>query len=97
MSKDQNVVQEVRDILKSYYKVSRKTFVDCVYRQSVMYNLLQCDESPLRLLPPIFVNQLSVEALEEVAGEEPSMERARAQLNKKVAGLAKAAKILARL
>jgi hypothetical protein len=62
-----------------------------------MYNLLQCDESPLRLLPPIFVNQLSVEALEEIAGEEPSMERARAQLNKKVAGLAKAAKLLARL
>jgi hypothetical protein len=49
MSNEQHVVQDIHDILESYYKVCRKTFVDSVCRQSVIHYLLECDESPLAL------------------------------------------------
>jgi hypothetical protein len=50
MSNEQHVVQDINDILKSYYKVCRKTFVDSVCRQSVMHYLLECEKYPLALL-----------------------------------------------
>ncbi|KXS94723.1 hypothetical protein AC579_9202 [Pseudocercospora musae] len=97
MSNEQHVVQEIHDILQSYYKVCRKTFVDCVCRQSVIHYLLECDESPLALFSPVFVSQLSADVLEEIAGEAPALKRSRAQLTKEIASLAKAMKILAKV
>ncbi|KAI2478279.1 Interferon-induced GTP-binding protein mx2 [Pyrenophora tritici-repentis] len=97
MSNEQHVVQDIHDILKSYYKVCRKTFVDSICRQSVIHFLLECDECPLALFSPIFVSQLSADALEEIAGEAPGLKRSRAQLTKEVASLAKAVRILTRI
>ncbi|KAF1360966.1 hypothetical protein EJ07DRAFT_86243, partial [Lizonia empirigonia] len=94
MSNEQHVVQDIHDILKSYYKVCRKTFVDSVCRQSVIHYLLESDESPLALFSSVFVSQLSADALEEIAGEAPVLKRCRAQLTKEVASLAKAVSIL---
>ncbi|KAF1964076.1 hypothetical protein BU23DRAFT_575979 [Bimuria novae-zelandiae CBS 107.79] len=96
ISNEQHVIQDIHDILKSYYKVCRKTFVDSVCRQSVIHYLLECDESPLALFSPMFVSQLSADALEEIAGEAPVLKRSRAQLTKEVASLAKAVRILRR-
>lgn len=42
MSNEEHIVQDIHDILKSYYKVSRKTSVDSVCRQAVIYFLLEC-------------------------------------------------------
>jgi hypothetical protein len=97
MSNEEHIVQDIHNILKSYYKVRRKTFVDSVCRQSVIYYLLECDEGPLALFSPIVVNQLSAAALEEIAGEAPGLKRSRAQLTKEVASLTKAGRILARI
>ncbi|KAI0570344.1 Interferon-induced GTP-binding protein mx2 [Pyrenophora tritici-repentis] len=97
MSNEQHVVQDIHDILKSYYKVCRKTFVDSICRQSVIHFLLECDECPLALFSPMFVSQLSADALEEIAGEAPGLKRSRAQLTKEVASLAKAVRILTRI
>ncbi|KAF2023591.1 dynamin GTPase [Setomelanomma holmii] len=97
MSNEQHVVQDIHDILKSYYKVCRKTFVGSVCRQSVIHYLLECDECPLALFSPMFVSQLSADALEELAGEAPGLKRLRAQLTKEVASLAKAVRILAKI
>jgi hypothetical protein len=97
MSNEQHVVQDIHDILKSYYKVCRKTFVDSVCRQSVIHYLSECDEGPLALFSPMFVSQLSADALEEIAGEAPGLKRSRAQLTKEVASLAEAVKILAKI
>ncbi|KAM3425678.1 hypothetical protein BST61_g7618 [Cercospora zeina] len=97
MSNEQHAVQEIHDILKSYYKVCRKTFVDSVCRQAVVYYLLECNESPLALFSPLFVSQLSSEALEDIAGEAPALKRSRAQLTKEVASLTQAVRILARI
>lgn len=95
MSNDEYVVQEIHNILKSYYKVSRKTFVDNMCRQGVVHFLLQCEESPLALFSPIFVSRLSTTELEELAGEEPGLKRSRIQLNKDRKSLVEAMKILA--
>lgn len=97
MSNEQHVVKDIYDILKSYYKVSRKTFVDGVCKQSVIHYLLECDEGPLALFSPMFVSQLSAEALEEIAGEAPVLRRSRAQLTKEVASLAEAVKIVTKI
>jgi hypothetical protein len=97
MSNEAHVVQDIHDILKSYYKVCRKSFVDSVCRQSVIHNLLECEDSPLALFSPMYISQLSVEALEEIAGEAPGLKRSRTQLVKEVASLAKAVKILAKI
>lgn len=97
MSNEQHIVQDIHDILKSYYKVCRKTFVDSICRQAVVYYLLECDESPLALFSPIFVSQLPPEVLEGIAGEAPALKRTRAQLAKEVASLTQAVKILARI
>jgi hypothetical protein len=63
----------------------------------VIYYLMECDECPLALFSPMFVSQLSADALEEIAGEAPVMKRTRAQLTKEVASLAEAVKILTRI
>jgi hypothetical protein len=97
MSNEQHVVQDIHDILKSYYKVCLKTFVDSICRQSVIHYLLECNEGPLALFSPIFVSQLSAEALQEIAGEAPVLKRTRAQLTKETVSLAKAVKILKRI
>jgi hypothetical protein len=78
MSNEQHAVQDIHDILKSYHKVCRKTFVDNVCRQSVICYLLECDSCPLALFSPMFVSQLSASALKEIAGEAPGLKQARA-------------------
>ncbi|KAK3075634.1 hypothetical protein LTR53_000876 [Teratosphaeriaceae sp. CCFEE 6253] len=96
MSNEDHIVQDIHDILQSYYKVSRKTFVDSVCKQATVHCLLSCEESPLALFSPVFVSQLSSSALEEIAGEAPSVKRARVQLSKEKVSLVAAMKILAR-
>nr|OQO32491.1 hypothetical protein B0A51_00900 [Rachicladosporium sp. CCFEE 5018] len=96
MSNEDYVVQDIMDILQSYYKISRKTFVDSVCKQAVLHHLLQCEESPLALFSPIFVSQLSMTELEELAGEAPGLKRSRSQLTKEMTSLIAAMKILAR-
>lgn len=95
MSNEKHVVQDIHDILQSYYKVCRKTFVDNVCRQAVIFHLLECDESPLALFSPVFVSQLPDGVLNEIAGEESGLRKMRAQLTKEIASLTKAA-IIAR-
>lgn len=73
MSNDDHVILEIHDILKSYYKVTRKTFVDNVCKQAVIHHLLSAEEGPLALVSPNFVNQLSPTQLEEIAGEAPAV------------------------
>lgn len=96
MSNEDHTVLEIHDILESYYKVSRKTFVDNVCKQAMLYHLLHADKGPLALFSPNFVTQLSDMQLEEIAGEAPALKRQRTQLSKEVVSLVEAMKILSR-
>jgi hypothetical protein len=97
MSNEQHVIQDIHDILESYYKVSRKTFVDSVCKQAAIHHLLRSEEGPLALFSPTFVSQLSPSALEEIAGEAPVLKRTRTQLTKEITSLTQAMKILVKV
>jgi hypothetical protein len=96
MSNDEHVIHDIHDILKSYYKVSRKTFVDSICKQATSHYLLHCETSPLALFSPVWVSQLSATALEEIAGEAPAVRKSRANTMKEVGSLKEAMKILTR-
>ncbi|PYH80583.1 dynamin [Aspergillus uvarum CBS 121591] len=68
----QHTVEDIHDILKSYYKVARKRFIDNVCMQAADFYLVTGPEAPLNLFSPSWVYTLSPEQLENIAGEEAS-------------------------
>jgi hypothetical protein len=95
MSNAQHTVFEVHDILKAYYKVARKRFVDNVCMQAADYLLVTGPNNPLKILSPQFVSALSEEQLEEIAGEDIGLRRKRTALVKEVKDMEVGKKILA--
>ncbi|KLJ11831.1 hypothetical protein EMPG_13014 [Blastomyces silverae] len=59
MSNLEHTVHDLHDILKSYYKVARKRFVDSVCMQAVDYHLITGPQTPLKQFSPAFVQSLS--------------------------------------
>jgi hypothetical protein len=94
MSNAQHTVFEVHDILKAYYKVARKRFVDNVTMQASSFVLVNGPNNPLKILSPQFVSSLSDEQLEEIAGEDIGLRRRRIALAKEVKDLEVGKKIL---
>ncbi|KAF3407828.1 Interferon-induced GTP-binding protein Mx2 [Talaromyces pinophilus] len=94
MSNEAHTVQDIHDILQSYYKVARERFMDNVCMQAADYHLVTGLETPMGLFSPLFVGSLSKEQLEDIAGEEGALKRKRHQLSKKIRDLQEAKKIL---
>jgi hypothetical protein len=94
MSNLDHTVQDIHDILESYYKVARKRFVDNVCMQAVDYHLVTGPEAPMKLISPTWVNDLSNDALEEIAGEDVGSKRRRKQLQKEIEDLETGRRIL---
>ena len=86
--------RDLHDILKSYYKVARKRFVDVVMMQAVDYHLIHGPEGPLRLFSPEFVIALTADQLERIAGEDVSTKRKREELQREIENLTNGKKIL---
>jgi hypothetical protein len=95
MSNAQHTVFEVHDILKAYYKVARKRFVDNICMQASAFMLVNGPNNPLKILSPQFVSSLSDEQLEEIAGEDIGLRRRRIALVKEVKDMEVGKKILA--
>ncbi|THX71492.1 dynamin GTPase [Aureobasidium pullulans] len=95
MSNAEHVVYEVHDILKAYYKVARKRFVDNVCMQAADYLLVTGPNNPLKLFSPQFVSSLTDDQLEEIAGEDAGLRRRRIALAKEVKDMEVGKKILA--
>ncbi|KAK2742471.1 hypothetical protein FQN57_005362 [Myotisia sp. PD_48] len=89
-----HMVLEVHDILRSYYAVACKRFVDCVRMQAVDYLLINGPNTPAGLFSPEFVAGLDAEQLEQVVGESPGVKRRRQQLEKEIKQLEDGKKIL---
>ena len=94
LSNVDHVIQEIHDILKSYYELARKRFVDCVRMQVADHFLVTGLATPLTLFSPTFVAKMTPEQLEEVAGEDVAVKRRRAQLEKEIKQLEEGRKIL---
>ena len=90
----EHTVQEIHDILKSYYKVARKRFVDNICTQASDYHLVTGPSSPLRVFTPEFVAGLSTEQLEWVAGEDSGTRRRRETLQHEIKCMREARKVL---
>jgi len=89
----EHVKEEIHDILRSYYKVARKRFVDNVY-QAVDHFLLTGPSSPLAVFNQEWVISLETDQLEAIAGESPITKQRRAVLLKKIQDLEDASRIL---
>ena len=94
MSNVEYVVREIHDILKAYYKVARKRFVDNVCMQASDYHLVTGPTTLLKLFFPSFVSRLSMEQVAEIAGEDRALKRKREALNKEIKDLEAGKKIL---
>ena len=94
LSNLEHTVCDLHDILKSYYKVAHKRFVDNVCMQAADFHLVTGPDTPVRVFSPKFVSKLSPEQLETIAGEDISRKRKRAELEREIKSLEKARKFL---
>jgi Dynamin central region/Dynamin family len=94
MNNADHTIQDIHDILKSYYKVARKRFVDTVCMQGSDFHLLTGEVSPLRIFGTSFVSGLSAAQLDIIAGEEASIKQLRKSLTNEIAALEEGKKLL---
>ncbi|KAF7590639.1 hypothetical protein BBP40_002587 [Aspergillus hancockii] len=94
MSNSEYTIQDIHDILQSYYNVARNRFVDNICIQAADYYLVNGPETPMKLFSPSFVNKLSKDKLAEIAGEDASVRRRRQNLKKEIRELEDGRKIL---
>lgn len=90
----QQVREDLHDILKSYYKVSLKRFVDVICQQVIDHFLLNGKDSPLNIFSQALVLQLNPTQLEMIAGEEAATKQQRANLAREIENLGAAMKVL---
>ncbi|KAF2176917.1 hypothetical protein K469DRAFT_605430, partial [Zopfia rhizophila CBS 207.26] len=90
----QQVREDILDILTSYYKVSRKCFVDVICKQVISYFLLERDESPLKIFRPELVMGLDDEQLKTITGENKKTKRQQSMLESEIKNLKAAMKVL---
>jgi len=94
MSNTEHTLRDIHDILKAYYKVARKRFVDNVCMQAADFHLVTGPHTPLKLFSSEFVGRLSGDDLEAIAGEDPAMKRKRRNLEREIVNLEAGRKIL---
>ncbi|KAK2758928.1 interferon-induced GTP-binding protein Mx1 [Colletotrichum kahawae] len=90
----QQVCEDILDTLMSYYKVSRKRFVDVVCQQVVFHLMLEGDGSPLKVFNPELIMNLNTEQLEQIAGEDAESKHQRHVLKRGIESLEAALKVL---
>ena len=82
-----HTVDDLHDILHSYYKVARKRFVDIVCMQVADYFLVTGNDAPIKVFSPKFVSELTDEQLAAIAGEDLVSKRKREDLKRKIENL----------
>ncbi|KAI1470781.1 P-loop containing nucleoside triphosphate hydrolase protein [Daldinia caldariorum] len=94
MANSEHVQEYMHDILKSYYKVSRKRFVDVVCQQVVNYDLLHGKCNPLKIFNTEMVLELTDEQLDAIAAEDIPVKRRREKLERDISSFQEAWKVL---
>lgn len=94
MDNAEHTIQDIHDILESYYKVAQKRFVDTVCMQGSDHYLLTGDASPLRVFGTVFVSHLSDSELERIAGENTARKCRRKKLREEIMALEKGRELL---
>lgn len=94
MSNADQTCIDITNTLASYYKVSRKRFVDCVCAQVVNHFLLDSPGSPVKSFTAELVMGLSEDQLDQIAGEDASSRRRRQALGQEIQSLEAATKVI---
>lgn len=90
----EHTVSDLHDILKAYYKVARKRFVDVVCMQAADFHLVTGPDTPIKVFSPAFVHGLTESQLENIAGEDIITKRKRAELKREIESLESGRKLL---
>jgi hypothetical protein len=89
-----HTVQDIHDILKAYYTVVRKRFVDNVCMQATDYHLIFGPETLLKVFSPNFVGNLTSDQLEAIAEEDSTSIKRRRELHRQMESLRDGVKVL---
>ncbi|KAF7552582.1 hypothetical protein G7Z17_g4220 [Cylindrodendrum hubeiense] len=87
-----NMINEVHDVLKVYYKISLETFIRSI--TSSVEDYISGEDSPVTALRADRIMELSEEQMERLAGEDESTLRRREVLNEEIEELTSALKIV---
>ncbi|KAI1210817.1 P-loop containing nucleoside triphosphate hydrolase protein [Annulohypoxylon truncatum] len=94
MANSDHVRKYIHDILSSYYKVSRKRFVDVVCQQAVNHYLLRGKGSPLTIFSTQMVLDLNEDQLDMIAAEDAPVKLHREKLGRDIQNFEDALKVL---
>ncbi|KAL8824127.1 MAG: hypothetical protein Q9191_005281 [Dirinaria sp. TL-2023a] len=67
MSNDNHAIQDLHDILHSYYRVARKRLIDCIRIQAADYLVITEPHTPLKSFSPAFMEEMTPAQLGEVS------------------------------
>lgn len=90
----QQVCEDIHDILKSHYEISRKRFVDTICQQVIDHDLLHGEASPLHIFGPELILGMDDVRLEMIAGEDSMTRGQREKLTTEMQSLDAALKVL---
>ncbi|KAL2862837.1 dynamin family protein [Aspergillus lucknowensis] len=93
-SSKQQAVHQVHEILRLFYEVARAGFIDNVYMQCVNRLLLDGLFSPMALVSASLIHSLADQRVDEIAGEDPAVERRRRLLAAEIKEPEEARKVL---
>ncbi|KAK7737299.1 hypothetical protein SLS53_006602 [Cytospora paraplurivora] len=93
-SNPQQVREYLHDILKSYYRVSAKRFVDVICQQVIDHFLLNGKDSPLHVFSTDLVFDLNASRLEMIAGEDQVTKQERERLGREIKSLQEAMQVM---
>lgn len=93
-SNPEHVREYLHDILRSYYKVSAKRFVDVVCQQVIDHHLLNGECSPLHVFSAELIFKLEASTLDMVAGEDQVTKQERERLRREIESLEAAMQVL---
>jgi hypothetical protein len=94
MDNSEHVCEDLLDTVESYYKVARKRFVDIFCQHVVYHMLLVGPDSPLKILSPGRILQLTADQLAAIAGEDAITCNQRQVLGRQLESLEEAIKVL---
>ncbi|KAI1775176.1 P-loop containing nucleoside triphosphate hydrolase protein [Hypoxylon cercidicola] len=94
MANSDHVREYMHDVLKSYYKVSLKRFIDVVCQQAINYYLLQGEGSPLKIFSTHMVLNLNEDQLDMIAAEDAPVKLRRDKLGRDIKCFEKALRVL---
>lgn len=93
-SNPRQMSEYLHDIVKSYYEVALRRFMDVVCQQVIFHFLLNSKEGPLHVFSNEMVFELNASTLDMVAGEDEVKKQEREQLEREIVNLRAAMKVL---